>query len=56
MLLLHMKHVTNNTYLPGIPHSGSDVGFPAITDSDGGMNFSIGPSEGEMAVLLPLLF
>ena len=48
--------VINYTYSPGIPHSGSDVGFPAITDSNGGMNFSIGPSEGEMAVCCLLLF
>ena len=41
--------ITNSSYSPGIPHSGSDVGFPAITDSNGGMNFSIGPSEEEMA-------
>ena len=48
--------VTNNTYSPGIPHSGSDVGFPAITNSDGGMNMSFGPSEGEIAVCCLLLF
>ena len=28
--------VTNNTYSPGIPHSGSDVGFPAIKIQMGG--------------------
>ena len=26
-------------YVGGLPHSGSDVGWPAITDSNGGMNF-----------------
>ena len=44
--------VTNNTYSPGIPHSGSDVGFPAITDSNGGMNFSLGPSDEEVMEIM----
>jgi WD40 repeat protein len=43
---------TNNTYSPGIPHSGSDVGFPAITDSDGGMNMSFGPSDEEIMEIM----
>ncbi len=43
---------TNNTYSPGIPHSGSDVGFPAITNSDGGMNMSFGPSDEEIMEIM----